>query len=189
VLGKAIGGWPLAGAAEESYHRHSPDHPRVWLILRHHKSYHKIIRARAPFGLFFPSRLAAEAEALGENGAHMMDILGEPANGALGAAICIWMADKGYTTSHGAIKELLEEIDRQAIERGRKTGPSLLDPPVSSVRTRTEISRELARSPCCDACWVRPETGKAKGRYAICSNCRKTSIRWDVTTTVVELNK
>ena len=70
VLGKAIGGWPLAGAAEESYHRHSPDHPRVWLILRHHKSYHKIIRARAPFGLFFPSRLTAAAEALGENGAH-----------------------------------------------------------------------------------------------------------------------
>ena len=119
----------------------------------------------------------------------MTDILGEPANGALGAAICSWMADKSYATGHGVtIKELLEEINQQAIERGRKMEPSLLDRPVSSpARTRPEISRELARSPCCDACWVRPETGHAKGRYAVCSNCRKTSIRWDVTTTVIKM--
>ena len=73
------------------------------------------------------------------------------------------MADKGYATDHGVtIKDLLEEINQQAIERGRITEPSLLDRPL-----RTEISRELARSPCCDACWVRPETGHAKGRYAM----------------------
>jgi hypothetical protein len=131
---------------------------------------------------------AGEAEALAERGHTMTDILGEPANEALGAAICSWMADKGYATGHGVtIKELLEEINQLAIEPGRKAGPSLPDQPVSSVRTRTEILRELAKSPCCDACWVRPETGKAKGRYAICSNCGKTSIRWEVTATVIKM--
>jgi hypothetical protein len=47
--------------------------------------------------------------------------------------------------------------------------------------TRGERSRELARTPCCDAPWVTPKSGRARDRYAVCSDCRKTEIQWEVT--------
>jgi hypothetical protein len=46
----------------------------------------------------------------------------------LRAAICDWMAVNGYAIGHGdTIKELLDEINWQAVERGRKSvsAPSL----------------------------------------------------------------
>jgi hypothetical protein len=53
--------------------------------------------------------------------------------------------------------------------------------PVTSIPTRGERSRELARTPCCDAPWVTPKSGKARDRYAVCSDCRKTVIQWELT--------
>jgi hypothetical protein len=93
------------------------------------------------------------------------------------------MADNGYTIGPGdTVKELLDEINRQAIERGRKAvrEASILDENLDNVPTRGEMSRELALTPGCGASWRPPKSGKPNDRYAVCSDCGKYGIEWEV---------
>jgi hypothetical protein len=121
----------------------------------------------------------------------MTDIPAEPADGSGLAAMCHWMAEKGYAIGHGeTIKELLDEINRQAMERGRKAAsPALILDEIVGGPTRGERSRELGTTPCCGASWVIPKTGKANDRFAVCSDCGEYSIRWEVETTVIKVTK